>query len=231
MKNEKNLFYQLANLTNECVIGCDFVQDRFLFVPESDYRLLPASSYVSLSESFPQMKAYIHPDDQYWVEQLFSVMKEKLEDPDLDLAQIDHFAWQLRVNNNSRYIHGYTMLHVKFKPGMEQGRLCSGLFSITYSIQHEQDNHLSLHYYNREKVDIYTRFCNKWKCYQRNQLTEQQKCVLMLAQMGYSSREIAEKMFLSEKRIGNIKAKIYEDLHVNTIVQAIQIVSDKIYNS
>lgn len=34
MKNEKNLFYQLANLTNECVIGCDFVQDRFLFVPE-----------------------------------------------------------------------------------------------------------------------------------------------------------------------------------------------------
>ena len=94
MKNEKNLFYQLANLTNECVIGCDFVQDRFLFVPESDYRLLPASSYVSLSESFPQMKAYIHPDDQYWVEQLFSVMKEKLEDPDLDLAQIDHFAWQ-----------------------------------------------------------------------------------------------------------------------------------------
>ena len=53
----------------------------------------------------------------------------------------------------------------------------------------------------------------------------------MLAQMGYSSREIAEKMFLSEKRIGNIKAKIYEDLHVNTIVQAIQIVSDKIYNS
>ena len=151
MKNERNLFCQLANMTNECVIGCDFVQDRFLFVPESDYRLLPASSYVSLSESFPQMKAYIHPDDQHWVEQLFSVMKEKLEDPDLDLAQIDHFAWQLRVNNNSRYIHGYTMLHVKFKPGMEQGRLCSGLFSITYSIQHEQDNHLSLHYYNREK--------------------------------------------------------------------------------
>ena len=186
-------------MTNECVIGCDFAQDRFLFVPESDYRLLPASSYVSLSESFPQMKAYIHPDDQHWVEQLFSVMKEKLEDPDLDLAQIDHFAWQLRVNNNSRYIQGYTMLHVKFKPGMEQSILCSGLFSITFSIQHEQDNHLSLHYYNREKVDIYTRFCNKWKCYQRNQLTEQQKCVLMLAQMGYSSREIAEKMFLSEK--------------------------------
>ena len=222
MKNEKYLFYQLANLTNECVIGCDFVQDRFLFVPESDYRLLPASSYVSLSESFPQMKAYIHPDDQHWVEQLFSVMKEKLEDPDLDLAQIDHFAWQLRVNNNSRYIQGYTMLHVKFKPGMEQSILCSGLFSITFSIQHEQDNHLSLHYYNREKVDIYTRFCNKWKCYQRNQLTEQQKCVLMLAQMGYSSKEIAEKMFLSVRRIEKIKELIYEILNVNTIEQAIQ---------
>ena len=209
-------------MTNECVIGCDFAQDRFLFVPESDYRLLPASSYVSLSESFPQMKAYIHPDDQYWVEQLFSVMKEKLEDPDLDLAQIDHFAWQLRVNNNSRYIQGYTMLHVKFKPGMEQSILCSGLFSITFSIQHEQDNHLSLHYYNREKVDIYTRFCNKWKCYQRNQLTEQQKCVLMLAQMGYSSKEIAEKMFLSVRRIEKIKELIYEILNVNTIEQAIQ---------
>ena len=222
MKNERNLFCQLANMTNECVIGCDFAQDRFLFVPESDYRLLPASSYVSLSESFPQMKAYIHPDDQYWVEQLFSVMKEKLEDPDLDLAQIDHFAWQLRVNNNSRYIQGYTMLHVKFKPGMEQSILCSGLFSITFSIQHEQDNHLSLHYYNREKVDIYTRFCNKWKCYQRNQLTEQQKCVLMLAQMGYSSKEIAEKMFLSVRRIEKIKELIYEILNVNTIEQAIQ---------
>lgn len=209
-------------MTNECVIGCDFAQDRFLFVPESDYRLLPASSYVSLSESFPQMKAYIHPDDQHWVEQLFSVMKEKLEDPDLDLAQIDHFAWQLRVNNNSRYIQGYTMLHVKFKPGMEQSILCSGLFSITFSIQHEQDNHLSLHYYNREKVDIYTRFCNKWKCYQRNQLTEQQKCVLMLAQMGYSSKEIAEKMFLSVRRIEKIKELIYEILNVNTIEQAIQ---------
>ena len=209
-------------MTNECVIGCDFAQDRFLFVPESDYRLLPASSYVSLSESFPQMKAYIHPDDQHWVEQLFSVMKEKLEDPDLDLAQIDHFAWQLRVNNNSRYIQGYTMLHVKFKPGMEQSILCSGLFSITFSIQHEQDNHLSLHYYNREKVDIYTRVCNKWKCYQRNQLTEQQKCVLMLAQMGYSSKEIAEKMFLSVRRIEKIKELIYEILNVNTIEQAIQ---------
>ena len=209
-------------MTNECVIGCDFAQDRFLFVPESDYRLLPASSYVSLSESFPQMKAYIHPDDQHWVEQLFSVMKEKLEDPDLDLAQIDHFAWQLRVNNNSRYIQGYTMLHVKFKPGMEQSILCSGLFSITFSIQHEQDDHLSLHYYNREKVDIYTRFCNKWKCYQRNQLTEQQKCVLMLAQMGYSSKEIAEKMFLSVRRIEKIKELIYEILNVNTIEQAIQ---------
>ena len=209
-------------MTNECVIGCDFAQDRFLFVPESDYRLLPASSYVSLSESFPQMKAYIHPDDQHWVEQLFSVMKEKLEDPDLDLVQIDHFAWQLRVHNNSRYIQGYTMLHVKFKPGMEQSILCSGLFSITFSIQHEQDNHLSLHYYNREKVDIYTRFCNKWKCYQRNQLTEQQKCVLMLAQMGYSSKEIAEKMFLSVRRIEKIKELIYEILNVNTIEQAIQ---------
>ena len=209
-------------MTNGCVIGCYFAQDRFLFVPESDYRLLPASSYVSLSESFPQMKAYIHPDDQHWVEQLFSVMKEKLEDPDLDLAQIDHFAWQLRVNNNSRYIQGYTMLHVKFKPGMEQSILCSGLFSITFSIQHEQDNHLSLHYYNREKVDIYTRFCNKWKCYQRNQLTEQQKCVLMLAQMGYSSKEIAEKMFLSVRRIEKIKELIYEILNVNTIEQAIQ---------
>ena len=114
------------------------------------------------------------------------------------------------------------MLHVKFKPGMEQSILCSGLFSITFSIQHEQDNHLSLHYYNREKVDIYTRFCNKWKCYQRNQLTEQQKCVLMLAQMGYSSKEIAEKMFLSVRRIEKIKELIYEILNVNTIEQAIQ---------
>ena len=61
-----DLFSQLASLTNECVIGCDFEQDRFLYVSQSDHRLLPASSYASLSESFAQMKAYIHPDDQHW---------------------------------------------------------------------------------------------------------------------------------------------------------------------
>ena len=44
----------------------------------------------------------------------------------------------------------------------------------------------------------------------------------MLAQMGYSSKEIAEKMFLSVRRIEKIKELIYEILNVNTIEQAIQ---------
>lgn len=228
-EDEWSIVYDLlSSMMTEALIVLDFEQNNFRYIPNHDLILCGYMQEIPKELGYVFFKNVIHPNDMpFWLDTLNAIL-ESLNNDEWLAKQINYFSFLLRVksslssNNNPDYL----MTYIKLKPQWLNEQLRYGICMLSVSVIRKPDYQLCAHYKNLDHSD-YSFKTKEWKLYQYTPLSKRQKEMLVWAQQGFSLKETALKMGVSDKTIESIRCTLFEKFGVNTIEQAIQYATNR----
>jgi DNA-binding CsgD family transcriptional regulator len=210
------------------VVVFDFNRKQVQYISDNDllrHDPIRRKSNMSDCDFFEKI---IHPDDISFWKGVHALILNNPNDEKLPVNQIDHFSFLLRIKNSlsSNKRPDYLMIYVKLKLQWEKEQLRYGIYTLSPSVIREQNKQLCVHYNNKDHSE-YSFETKKWRYFRFSPLTKRQKEMLVWAKQGFSLKETAEKMNVSDKTIEVMRYKIFGKFGVNTIEQAIQYASNR----
>lgn len=225
MKNRTAIYDFLSNMISDSLIVLDFGQKSFNHISKNGL-----ISCISTDETldYDCFKKIIHPNDRCFLEDVYNTIQDSFNNNELSINKIDYFSFLLRIDNNlsSNEKSSYFMTYVKLKPQWENEQIQYGFCLLSASVIREQDNRL-LAYFNNMDYSSYSFRTKKWEYFLFSPLTNRQKEMLMWAQQGFSMKETAAKMCVSDKTIENTRSSLFEKFGVSSIEQVIQYASNR----
>lgn len=205
-----DIYYFLSNMIDDSFFIFDF--DDFLKGIISFGKLF---EYKTINKS-------VHPNDLIFLKDVCCIIRDSFNNKDLLLEDICYFAFLLQISHVSQADEyaDYFMTYVKLKPLSENGQLRIGLCMLSASILREQEYRLVVYYKNKD-YSVYSFLKKRWEYFSFSPLTVRQKEMLIWARQGYSLKESAVKMGISEKTVENMRRAIFEKFGVSTIEQAV----------
>ena len=81
-------------------------------------------------------------------------------------------------------------------------------------------------YRNVEKdlVEVYISEVDRWQALRKRDVTMQERMIMRLSMQGFSIKQIAEKMCLSDAAIKKIRNQLFKKLQVQSITHAVAMV-------
>jgi len=206
-----------ADMCVEAVYVLDFFKRGFHFVADRNFFLCGHSVNEAISMGYDFFSEVIYNKDLKLFENMHAAILNRLggmDSPD----EINYFSFSLRIRSEA----GYQMVDHKLKPIFANGQIRFGLCLMASSVWKESGN-LRTYYYKSLNFDEYSSKNGKWLRKKVKPLTSQEKKVLILAKQGEIGKRIADKICIEPQAVKNIKNTIYRKLHVNTIIQAINV--------
>lgn len=215
----------LSSMIADLLVVFDFDQKSFNYMPKNESI---SCSYTEKFLDFDCCKKIIHPNDRDFLEDVCNIIQDSLNNNELPIEQINYFSFLLRINSDlsSNGKFNYFMAYVKLKPQWVNTQLRYGICILSASVIREQNNQLFA-YYRNMGYSNYSFKMGKWTYYPFLPLSKRQKEMLMWAQQGFSLKETADKMNVSDKTIESIRCALFEKFGVNSIEQAIQYASNR----
>ena len=215
----------LSSAISDLFIVFDFYQNKIIHVSNNGLILCGIKEKI---HDFDYLKKIIHPNDRYFLKDVYNIIQNSFYHNELSIDKIDYFSFLLRINNclSSNEKSNYIMTYVKLKLHWENEQFRYGFCLLSASAIREQSNRL-LAYYDNMNYSNYSFRTKKWEYFPFSPLTIRQKEMLIWTQHGFSLKETATKMNLSDKTIENIRSLLFEKFGVNSIEQAIQYASNR----
>lgn len=216
-------FDMLSSITTESLYVLDIPQKQFCYVKPDDLFLCGFSTEEALKEGYDFYSKIVYPEDlSLWTDMRKAVLRrlknfEKIRD------EIDYFSCTFRLLRRYSFISRPLpqMVYHRMKPVWTDNELRYLICSVESSTIKEAGN---LHLYTKDGLiyEEYNFTTKRWKQKTKELLTERERAILMLAQQGKSSAEIADNLCKGQNTIRNQIKALFSKFEVHSMQEAIE---------
>jgi len=225
--NEHEIFTRyinmLSSIVTECIYVIDVVAKRFCFVSSNDLFLCGYSIEDAVNLGYDFYKKIVFPNDLPVWEKMHQAVLCYLKDSDDKKAKIDYFSCTFRLQRKFSFPTPRPvpqMVYHRMEPIWKNDKLQYLICSVISSTAKKVEN---LRLYNRNKLtyEEYSIVAQRWKRKSIELLTERERAILMLAQQGKSTKEIANYLCKSRNTIRNQIKPLFSKLNVHSMQEAV----------
>nr|WP_321522015.1 LuxR C-terminal-related transcriptional regulator [uncultured Macellibacteroides sp.] len=202
----------------------DIQQERFCYIKPDDLFLCGSSVEDAQREGYGFYSKIVYPKDlSLWITMLSAVLKY-LNNYGEKWDEIDYFSCTFRLQRNYSFLPKRPvsqMVYHRMKHILQEDKLRYLICSVGSSTIKNSGN---LRMYNNDGLtyEEYNYTSKRWTPKTKNRLTEREKAILMLAQQGKSSKEIANDLCKGENTIRNQIKPLFSKLNVHSMQEAIE---------
>jgi Response regulator containing a CheY-like receiver domain and an HTH DNA-binding domain len=244
MKSKEDLFFEFTNkdqavpkehtsdliryfdlftsVITESFYVMDIVENKFCYISPHGPFLCDYSTKEALLFGFDFYQKIIHPNDLSLWTDMFKAVLLYLKNHKEDWDEIDYFSCTFRLLCNYSFLPRPLpqMVYHSMKPVWENDELRYMICSVRSSAFKESGN---LCLYNKDGLTYkeYNFISKRWKKKTKEQLTERERAILMLAQQGKSSVEMTNNLYRGHNTIRNLIKPLFCKLKVNSMHEAI----------
>lgn len=217
------LYDFLSDMMADMFLVFDFDQKCFRCIPNDSFILCGYTRETPVTFGYDYFEKRIHPDDDFFLKNVYNIIVDSFINDNLSVNQVNYFSFLVRIKSSflSNGKSNYFMVYVKLKSQWENAHLRYGICILSASVIQKQDNQLFVYYKNMDYSN-YSFRTKKWEYFSFYPLSNKQKEMLIWAQQGFSLKETAIKMNVSDKTIESMRHTLFEKFGVSSIEQAIQ---------
>lgn len=211
----------LSSITTERFYVIDVPASRICYVRPNEFFLCDHSVEDVLKLGYDFYKKIVYPDDLPLWEKMRKAVFLYLSDFKKQV-DVDYFSCTFRLYNKYSFISRplLQMIYQRMRPIWVDNKLCYMICSIKSSTTKKSGN---LRMYDKYGLTFkeYNTTTQQWKCITIEQLSEREKAILMLAQQGKNSKEIANDLCKGFHTIRNQIKPIFSKLNVHSMQELI----------
>jgi DNA-binding NarL/FixJ family response regulator len=216
----------LSSIISESFYVIDVAANQFRYISPDDPFLCDYSAEDAIKSGFDFYQKIIHPKDLSLWTNMYKAVLRHLEDPEKKQDAEYYFSCTFRLQRKYSFSIRplLQMVFHRMKPVWENGKLHYLICSLGSSTAKEPGN---LRMYNKSGLTYkeYNFRTRSWKWKTIEPLTERERVILMLAQQGKNSGEIANNMHKGCNTIRNQIKVLFSKLNVHTMQEAIEFTS------
>ncbi len=223
MKTIEEYFSILSSIITGSFYVWDILQKRFCYIKPDDLFLCGHSVEEAMTQGYDFYSQIIHPEDQPLWTNMFESILRHLNDLEEERDKIDYFSCTFRLlrkyPSSPRPLP--QMIYLRMKPIWVNSELRYLLCTLESSVLKEVGN-LRLHrtgYIYKE----YKLAAQRWHPIRPQALTERETAILMLADQGKNSKEIAEALYKGQNTIQNQIKALFAKLEVHSMQEAMEV--------
>ena len=213
----------LSSTLTESIYVIDMATNWFCYVSPNDLFLCGHTVEDALLCGNDFYKKIVLPDDLPLWEKIFKAVLGYLSDFDENRAEIDYFSCTFRLQRKYSFSSLRTlpqMVYHRIKPIFGNDNLRYLVCSVRSSACKKTGN-LRLYCKNGMSYEEYNTATRRWKRKTIEPLTERERAILMLAQQGKSSGEIANYLCKGRNTIRNQIKPLFSKLNVHSMQEAV----------
>ena len=219
-------FDVLSSIATACFYVVDIQHQQFCYIQPDDLFLCGYSVEDALKLGYNFYPKIVYPDDlPLWAKMHKAVIKY-IRDYKEDWEEIDYFSCTFRIQRRYSFlIHPLPqMICHRMRPVWEDDELRYFVCSVESSTAKEAGN---LRMYSKHGLtyEEYRIKSTGWDLKTIELLTERERAILMLAQQGKNSGEIADLLCKGHYTVRNQIKPIFSKLDVNSMIEAIDTAS------
>lgn len=201
----------------------DVVQKQFCYIKPDDLFLCGHSVEEATTLGYDFYSQIIYPEDLPLWTNIVETVQQHLKDLEEDRDEIDYFSCTFRLQRKYSFVPRPLpqMIYLKMKPLWVDGELRYLICAMKSSTIKNIGN-LRLH----KMGQIYKEYkftTRHWHPITPQVLTERETAILMLADQGKNSREIAEALCKGQNTIQNQIKALFIKLEVHSMWEAIEV--------
>lgn len=202
----------------------DVQQEKFCFIKPDDFFLCGFSVEDAQREGYDFYSKIVFPKDlSLWINMLNAILKY-MKGSEEKWNKIDHFSCTFRLQRSYSFLPKRTMpqmVYHRIKPVSHDDKLRYLICSVGSSTKKESGN-LRMFTNDGLTYEEFSFISNRWKQKTKHQLTERERAILMLAQQGKNSKEIANALCKGHNTIRNQIKPLFSKLNVHSMQEAIE---------
>jgi len=213
----------LSSIVTECIYVIDVATNRFCYVPSNDLFLCGYSVEEALTGANDFYKKIVLKDDLPAWEKMYKAVLWYLKDSDEKRDEIDYFSSTFRLQRKVSFSSPRPLLQMiyhRMEPVWENGELLYIICSVRSAATKKTGN-LRVYFKDGLTYEEYNITTRRWKWKTLELLTEREKAILILAQQGKNSEEIANYLCKSRNTIRNQIKPLFYKLNVHSIREAV----------
>jgi len=219
-----NLYFDIySSVTTESIYVFDILQKRFCNIKSDDFFLCGFSLDFVLNDRFDFYSKIIYPEDLSLCIDMHNAILQYPKDFDDRLEKIDYVFCTFRLQGNYSFLNRSLpqMVYHRMKYVCENDELRYLICSVGSSTIPKTGN-LRIYYKDGLTYEEYNFITKRWKRKIKELLTEREKAILMLAQQGKSSKEIANYLYKAHNTVRNQIKYLFTKLNVHSMQEAIE---------
>ncbi len=210
----------IASIATESIYLLDIKQKKFCYIKPDNLFLCGYTAEEAMSQGFDFYKRIIHPEDNMLSTEMGKAIMQYLKNPDKEGETIDYFSFTIRLKSILRNRLLTKMVYHRVKPIYEKEEFRYLLCSVASSTRKQAGN-LRVYYNKKMSFEEYNFKTKLWADVSEEfLLTEREQSILVLAQQGKNTNEIAVVLCKSVYTIRNQIKLIYKKIGVNSIQEA-----------
>lgn len=224
MKTIEKYFSIFSSIITGSFYVWDIPQKRFCYIKSNDLFLCGHSVEEAMKQGCDFYSQIIHPEDQsLWINILESVQRY-LKDLEEDRDKIDYFSCTFRLLRKYPFMPCPLpqMIYLRMKPVWVDAEPHYLVCTLESSALKEAGNlrlHRTGYIYKEYKLTT-----QRWHSITPQALTERETAILMLADQGKNSREIAKTLCKGQNTIQNQIKALFAKLEVHSMQEAMEVV-------
>lgn len=216
-------FGMLSSIVTESYYVIDIAANQFCYVSRDNLFLCDYSAEDVIKLGFDFYQKIIYPKDlSLWID-MYKTVLQYLEDPEKKQDEEYYFSCTFRLQRKYSFSIRplLQMVCLRMKPVWENDELH---YLICFVGSSTVKNAGNLYIHNKDGLvcEEYNFKTKRWKRKTKEPLTERERVILMLAQQGKSSREIAGCLCKGCSTIRNQIKALFSKLNVHTMQEAIE---------
>lgn len=226
---ERNLalnqyFEQLSSIATESFYVIDVLQRTICYVKPDDLFLCGFLTEDVLRLGYDFYPKVIYPDDLSLWTDIRELSLRYLINFDGNRDEIDYISCTFRLQRTYSFSPHplLQMVYHRIKPIWKDNELCYLICCLEGSIIGEVGN-LCIHYKDGLAYSEYNFKTKRWNQKMKELLTERERAILMLAQQGKSSSEIADILCRGHNTIRNQIKYMFSKLKIHSMQGAIEL--------
>ena len=217
-------FEQLSSIASESFYVLDVLQRSICYAKPDDLFLCGFSTEDVLWLGYDFYSEVIYSDDlPLWID-MRELILQYLKDFEEKRDEIDCFSCTFRLQRTYSFSSRPLpqMVYHRMKPIWADNELRYLICCVESSTIGEVGN-LCLHYKDGLTYSEYNFVTRRWKQKVKESLTERERAILMLAQQGKSSAEIADDLCKGHNTIRNQIKALFSKLKIHSMQGAIEL--------
>jgi DNA-binding CsgD family transcriptional regulator len=216
-------FDVFSSIATESFYVLDVPRKQFCYVKPDDLFLCGFSAGEALREGYDFYSKIVYLEDlSLWTDMRKAVLRY-IKNFEEKRDEIDYFSCTFRLQRKYSFrIHPLPqMIYHRMKPVWKDNESRYLICSVESSTAKEAGN-LCMYSKDGLTYEEYSFRSKRWKRKTKEQLTERERAILMLAGQGKKSKEIASDLFKGQCTIRNQIKPLFSKLNVHSMREAIE---------